>query len=191
MTPQQLEWIKGYIAQVESTLYGENFADPKSGYAQYIDMQLFIDYWLIYEICVNHELANPGSVYLTKERNSKLKAGPVWDFDWGTFSYNASPEAQWGLFMTHAWWYSRLFKDERFMALASERWTVLKPKFMTVFDFIDSQSDYIYRSWYKNFGIWSISTTINGDEKLSYPASINRLTDITRQRIEIIDKALR
>lgn len=191
LTPQQLEWIKGYIAQVESTLYGENFADPKSGYAQYIDMQSFIDYWLIYEICVNHELANPGSVYLTKERNSKLKAGPVWDFDWGTFSYNASPEAQWGLFMTHAWWYSRLFKDERFMALASERWTVLKPKFMTVFDFIDSQSDYIYRSWYKNFGIWSISTTINGDEKLSYPASINRLTDITRQRIEIIDKALR
>ena len=77
------------------------------------------------------------------------------------------------------------------MALASERWTVLKPKFMTVFDFIDSQSDYIYRSWYKNFGIWGITTTINGDEKLSYPASINRLTDITRQRIEIIDKALR
>lgn len=191
LTTQQLEWIKSYIAEVESALYGANFADPQNGYAKYIDMQSFVDYWLIYEICVNHELANPGSVYLTKERNGKLKAGPVWDFDWGTFSYNASPQAQWNLFMTGAWWYSRLFKDEKFMTLASERWAVLKPKFMTVFNFIDEQSDYIQRSWYKNFGIWSISTNINGDETLTYPAAVNRMTEITRQRIDIIDRALK
>lgn len=191
LTTQQLEWIKSYIAEVESVLYGANFADPQNGYAKYIDMQSFVDYWLIYEICVNHELANPGSVYLTKERNGKLKAGPVWDFDWGTFSYNASPQAQWNLFMTGAWWYSRLFKDEKFMTLASERWAVLKPKFMTVFNFIDEQSDYIQRSWYKNFGIWSISTNINGDETLTYPAAVNRMTEITRQRIDIIDRALK
>lgn len=191
LTTQQLEWIKSYITEVESVLYGANFADPQNGYAKYIDMQSFVDYWLIYEICVNHELANPGSVYLTKERNGKLKAGPVWDFDWGTFSYNASPQAQWNLFMTGAWWYSRLFKDEKFMTLASERWAVLKPKFMTVFNFIDEQSDYIQRSWYKNFGIWSISTNINGDETLTYPAAVNRMTEITRQRIDIIDRALK
>lgn len=191
LTTQQLEWIKSYITEVESVLYGAIFADPQNGYAKYIDMQSFVDYWLIYEICVNHELANPGSVYLTKERNGKLKAGPVWDFDWGTFSYNASPQAQWNLFMTGAWWYSRLFKDEKFMTLASERWAVLKPKFMTVFNFIDEQSDYIQRSWYKNFGIWSISTNINGDETLTYPAAVNRMTEITRQRIDIIDRALK
>lgn len=191
LTTQQLEWIKSYITEVESALYGANFADPQNGYAKYIDMQSFVDYWLIYEICVNHELANPGSVYLTKERNGKLKAGPVWDFDWGTFSYNASPQAQWNLFMTGAWWYSRLFKDEKFMTLASERWAVLKPKFMTVFNFIDEQSDYIQRSWYKNFDIWSISTNINGDETLTYPAAVNRMTEITRQRIDIIDRALK
>lgn len=190
LTPQQLAWIKGYIGEVESVLYGEGFTDTQNGYAKYIDMQSFVDYWFIYEICVNHELANPGSVYLTKERNGKLCAGPVWDFDWGTFSFNASPQAQWGLFMTHAWWYSRLFKDENFKRFAAERWMELKPKFMTVFGFIDSQSEYIYRSWYKNFGIWSISTTINGDERLSYPESISRLTDVTRSRIEIIDREL-
>ena len=190
LTPEQLTWIKSYIAQVESVLYSPDFADSESGYAQYIDAQSFIDYWLIYEICVNHELANPGSVYMTKERGGKLVAGPIWDFDWGTFSYKASPQAQWGLFMTHAWWYDRLFEDPNFKALAVERWAVLKPKFMTVFDFIDLQGDYIYRSWYKNFGMWNISTTINGDEKLSYPAAINRLAEVTRERINIIDKSL-
>ena len=77
------------------------------------------------------------------------------------------------------------------MTLASERWAVLKPKFMTVFNFIDEQSDYIQRSWYKNFGIWSISTNINGDETLTYPAAVNRMTEITRQRIDIIDRALK
>lgn len=191
LTSAQLEWIKSHIAEVESVLYGNNFSHPSEGYNKYIDAQSFVDYWLIYEICVNHELANPGSVYIAKDRNGKLVAGPVWDFDWGTFSYNASPQAEWGLFMTHAWWYDRLFDDPAFEALARERWRVLKPKFMEVFDFIDREREYIARSWSRNFAMWGISTDINGDESLPFGAAIDRLTDITSERIEIIDNALR
>ncbi len=190
LTPEQLAWIKQHIAQVEEVLYGANFTDPATGYNAYLDARSFIDYWLIYEICVNHELANPGSVYMTKDRNGKLTAGPVWDFDWGTFSYNASPQAQWGLFMTQAWWYGRLFQDEAFMSLASERWEELKPKFMTVFDFIAREREYIQHSWQRNFALWSISTDINGDEKLSFKSAVDRMEEITRERIEIIDRAL-
>lgn len=190
LTSEQLSWIKGHIRDVENALYGDNFRDEHYGYKRYIDEVSFVDYWLIYEICVNHELANPGSVYLTKDRNGEITAGPVWDFDWGTFSYNASPAAQWGLFMTHAWWYRRLFEDEDFKALASERWQELKPKFMEVFDFIEQERDYIEESWHTNFSIWSINTTTNGDEHLSFDDAVDRMIDITRERIEIIDSAL-
>ncbi|MBQ8774725.1 MAG: CotH kinase family protein [Alistipes sp.] len=191
LTSEQLNWIKSHIAEAESAIYGSNFTNTTSGYTKYIDAQSFIDYWLIYELCVNHELGNPGSVYLTKDRGGKLVAGPVWDFDWGTFSYNASPHAKGKLFITWAWWYNRLFEDPAFWDLARERWAVLKPKFMTVFDFIEQEREYIERSWSKNFSMWGISTDINGDERLSFDDAIDRLTEITRERIEAVDKALK
>uniref|UniRef100_UPI0040563F79 CotH kinase family protein n=1 Tax=Alistipes sp. TaxID=1872444 RepID=UPI0040563F79 len=190
LTAEQFTWIQRHIAEAESVLYGNDFASPDKGYAQYIDAQSFIDYWLIYEICVNHELANPGSVYLQKDRNGKLVAGPVWDFDWGTFSYNASPAAQWGLFMTHAWWYDRLFSDEAFRNLARERWQLLKPKFMEVFAFIEAERKYIARSWEENFKLWDINTTINGDERLSFDDAVDRMIRIIEERIDIIDREL-
>lgn len=191
LTEQQFAWIKSHIAQVESVLYGGDFADAESGYAKYIDPESFVDYWLIYEICVNHELGNPGSVYLSKDRNGKLFAGPVWDFDWGTFSFKASPHAEWGLFIQWAWWYDRLFKDEAFTALARERWALLKPRFEQIFDFIATESDYIRLSWQRNFALWSISTDINGDEKLTFDAAVERMISVLRRRIDIIDTALR
>lgn len=190
LTNEQYQWIMNHIAEVEGVLYGGNYRNEESGYRQYIDAQSFVDYWLIYEICVNHELANPGSVYLSKDRSGKLVAGPIWDFDWGTFSFNASPQAQYGLFMQHAWWYDRLFDDPDFKALASERWALLKPHFESVFDFIERERDYISRSWDSNFSLWGISTNINGDEQLSKEQATDRLIEITRRRIEIIDSKL-
>ena len=190
LTTEQFDWIRGHIAEVEAVLYGSNYADKDGGYNRYIDAQSFVDYWLIYELCVNHELANPGSVYLTKDRGGKLTAGPIWDFDWGTFSFQASPAAASRLFMTHAWWYGRLFSDDSFKALATERWQVLKPKFMEVFQFIDKEREYIRRSWSKNFAFWSITTNTNGDETLGFDEAVDRVKDVLRRRIEIIDSQL-
>ena len=190
LTQQQFDWIINYIGEVERTLYGSDYRDESKGYRKYIDAQSFIDYWLIYEICVNHELANPGSVFLAKDRGGRLVAGPVWDFDWGTFSYNASPAAQHGLFMQWAWWYGRLFDDPYFEALASERWAVLKPKFESVFSFIEREREYISRSWDVNFDMWNIATNINGDEWLTKDQAIDRMVEVLRERIDIIDRAL-
>ena len=86
LTPQQLTYIKGYISETANTLYGNDFKDPDKGYAQYIDVDSFIDYWFVFEGMGNHELGNPGSVYMHKDRNGKLVAGPCWDFDWGVLS---------------------------------------------------------------------------------------------------------
>lgn len=190
LTSEQLAWIKGYIAEAESALYGSNFRDPEVGYAAYIDIDSFIDYWLVYELSVNHELANPGSVYLHKERSGKLEAGPIWDFDWGTFSYNASPAAQTNLFMTHAWWYGRLFSDKAFKLRAVERWQELEAKFLTALDFVAEEAEYTARSAEENFKLWSISTTINGDESLPVDEAVARLKRVLKERIAIVDRKI-
>ncbi len=188
LVPEQLAWIKDHIATVESVIYGDSFKDPEKGYRRYLDEVSFVDYWLIYELTVNHELGNPGSVYLHKDRGGKIVAGPVWDFDWGTFSYNASPAAQWGLFIQWAWWYDRLFDDEGFRKTAAERWRVLKPKFTTALNYIDEQEEYIAISAQRNFSVWSMTTDTNGDERLSFSQAVGRMRDILEERIEIVDR---
>ena len=190
ITPEQIEWGKKYFNDVEGVLFGSNFKDPNKGYAAYLDVQSFVDYWLVYEICINHELANPGSVYLHKDRGGLLTAGPIWDFDWGTFGYNASPQAKGKLFMTHAIWYRRLFEDPAFKQLAKERWQALYPKFAALDDFILEQYDYLGESAKRNFAIWNPATTgnVNGDENLSFDDAFERLYDFYVDRIVTMNR---
>ena len=67
LTSQQLTYIKNYVYETAEVLYGDNFTDPENGYAKYIDVDSFIDYWIVFEVMGNHELGNPGSVYMHKE----------------------------------------------------------------------------------------------------------------------------
>ena len=189
ITKKQLEWGKNYFNEVESIIYGNNFKDPATGYPSKLDVQSFVDYWLVYEICINHELANPGSVYMHKDRGGKLTAGPIWDFDWGTFSYSASPQAKGKLFMQGAIWYGRLFQDPAFKALAKERWEALYPKFVAVESFILAEYDYLGESAKKNFAVWNPATTgnINGDVNLSFDDAVEKMYDLYVDRVNTLN----
>ncbi len=47
ITTAQSTWIRGYLNDFETALYGPNFADPQTGYAKYIDVDCFIDHNLL------------------------------------------------------------------------------------------------------------------------------------------------
>ena len=53
MTSHQKEYIASYVNAVEGILYSENFTDPVAGYQAYIDVNSFIDYFIISEISRN------------------------------------------------------------------------------------------------------------------------------------------
>lgn len=198
ITAQQLNWIKNYIDQAGQTLYGPDFCDPENGYRKFLDMQSFVDYWLVFELCINHELANPGSVFMYKDSDTKLFAGPIWDFDWGTFSYQASPQAKGKLFMTEAIWYKQLFKDPEFLALAKERWNALKSAFDRIPEFLDREHERLALSAELNFRMWDPAESrymnggnpINGDESLSYSSAVERMRKILVERIQTLDEKI-
>ena len=50
---QQKEYIKQYVAAFENALAGDNFKDPNQGYAKYIDVDSFIDYFIANEVSKN------------------------------------------------------------------------------------------------------------------------------------------
>nr|HRZ98967.1 CotH kinase family protein [Paludibacter sp.] len=81
---EQKTYIAGYVNALESALYNSNFKDPVSGYRAYLDVNTFIDYFILEEVARNVD-GYKKSRFFHKNKDSKNKlidAGPVWDFDW-------------------------------------------------------------------------------------------------------------
>ena len=53
ITTAQSAWIRGYLDDFETALYGPSFADPQNGYAKYIDVASFIDHNLLNMLAMN------------------------------------------------------------------------------------------------------------------------------------------
>ena len=54
ITEKQKEYIKNDISEFEQVLYGENFKNKRSGYQEYIDMDNWVDYFIINEFAMNY-----------------------------------------------------------------------------------------------------------------------------------------
>lgn len=198
ITTAQLNYIKKYIAGAADVLYGLDFKDPERGYADWIDVDSFVDYWIVYEVMGNHELGNPGSVFFHKDGNGKLVAGPCWDFDWGVLSYNTSPHARTGFVNKNAIWYGRLFQDPVFADKVRKRFQELKPALETIPAYIDECQILLRKSAELNFAMWNPADDksqnggkiINGDENMTFDDAVARLRSIYKERLVIMDSKL-
>lgn len=84
MTWHQKKYISDYVNMLESVLYGADFKNPTTGYRAYIDVNSFVDYFILGEISRNVD-AYKKSRYFYKDKDTKsnlVKTGPPWDFDW-------------------------------------------------------------------------------------------------------------
>ncbi len=192
LTAEQFAWAQEYIKNLEALIHSKEFLDPETGYMNYVDRQSFVDYWIIYEVCLNHEIGNPGSVYMHKDRGGLLTAGPIWDFDWGTFSYNVSTWADGKLYLQGTLWYGRMFGDPEFKALAKERWADIYPRLRSLVEFFDQEADYLKWAAVKNFALWNPQDTggVNGDELLPWSEAVARMRSIYIDRIEDINSLI-
>ena len=198
LTTQQKSYIKNYIAEVSSVLYGSGYQDHQNGYAKYLDVDSFIDYWIVFEVMGNHELGNPGSVFFHKDVEGKLTAGPCWDFDWGVLSFKTSPHAETGLVNGNAIWYKRLFQDPVFKNQVRERFNELLPQLKTIPDYMEECRAMLSESAKLNFAMWNPAddksqnggSIINGDENMTFDAAIDRLKSNYNKHLQAIQSKL-
>lgn len=198
ITQEQINYAKNYIAEVANAIYGANFTDPENGYAKYLDVDSYIDYWLVYEVMTNHELGNPGSVLFHKDVNGKLTAGPCWDFDWGVLSFKTSPQAETGLVNGKAIWYARLFEDPAFKTKVRNRFIELLPQLQTIPDYMEECRSLLSESAKLNFAMWNPAddksqnggNIINGDENMTFDAAIDRLKSNYNKHLQVIQAVL-
>jgi spore coat protein CotH len=129
----EFTYIENFITNFENNLFSQNFADEATGYRQYIDMDSFIDWFLISEITKNVDSMFFSSIFLNVMPGEKIKMGPLWDFDlsFGNVDYADSryPEGWW---VKYNPWYERLFEDPAFVEEVRNR-----------FEYFNNNRDYI------------------------------------------------
>ena len=164
ITQPQKNWIKSYLDEFESVLYGPNFTNPVNGYARYIDVDSFIDHHILVELTKNIDGFRL-STYMFKDRGGKLNMGPVWDYNLSLG--NADYLQGW---MPTGWyydqlsdgdypWWRRLFQDPEFRLRYADRWFGLRKSLFSTGSLlkdIDDVSSLLDEAQVRNFDRWSI-----------------------------------
>jgi hypothetical protein len=189
---EQLTYIQQYIQQVEDAIHADDFADPDTGYAKYIDVDSFVDWYLVNELMKNNDAIFFSSVWMYKQRNGKLFMGPLWDFDIAAgnvdFNDNDKPEGWW---VRRSAWFVRLYQDPAFEARVRDRWNALKAEqFDTLPDYIDASATVLTQAADNNFQRWPILDTLvwpNPVAMGSYEGEVRHLREWMQTRIAWID----
>jgi hypothetical protein len=140
IAPEQEQYIQNYVASFENALKGETFMDPVNGYAKYINVSSFVDYFIANEVSKNPD-AYRLSTFMHKKKDGsggKLYMGPVWDFNLGFGNVNyCTGESPEGFvirfnsicpedFWLIPFWWDRLFVDPAFQTATAARWNQLR-----------------------------------------------------------------
>ena len=156
LTAEQRAYLASYFIQAENAIMSG------AGYEEYIDVDSFIDWFLIETLFKNCDSDFTSSIYFHKDAGGKLKMGPVWDFDSGLANHSSNPEwmkpegwePRWGTY------FEALMKDPAFRRRMSARWAEMKPLAVDTYaQLVDSTVALIERSFKENFKVYSILET--------------------------------
>ena len=161
LTKEKYEYISQYISEFERILYSDKFNDPINGYEKYIDVDSFVDYYIINEFLYNGD-AGLLSTYFYKDYNEKMNAGPVWDFNESMGNFDSTfknPYEYAGFFMIERSWFDRLMEDVRFSSKVVNRYKSLRKTFLSdehILNLIDETKLYLGDAANRNFSVWPI-----------------------------------
>ena len=79
VTSQQSTYIQSQFTNLETTAHNNN-TSVSNGFPSVIDIPSFVDFMLLNELGSNAD-GYQFSTYFHKDRNGKLRAGPIWDFN--------------------------------------------------------------------------------------------------------------
>lgn len=203
-TTAQMTAIQQLLNGVEDILYGQLVtADLSSFYARTLNLDSFVDYYIVYELCQNAEPNGPRSCYMFLGKDGRLNAGPVWDFDLAFENMDLDeggdlrPERFHmsgvhhltvdSLYDSRALWYDRLLSDSTFRYRLSQRWTALRSTLVGLADSLDAWKRIIIPSAQADQLLWGSQDPARFDDTGSFEASFKHLRETYLRRIEVLD----
>ena len=156
----QRERVRGAVNRFEKALYGKNFTDPDSGYARHIDVESFIDWYLVEEFFHNQDSNFATSVHFTWSPGGDIAMGPLWDFDLSAGTKWNDVSLTEGYYTRYhgRHWINRMFEDPAFTRAVKARWAELRPVVDAMIAEIPVAADVIRPSALNNWAIWPQTT---------------------------------
>jgi CotH kinase protein/Secretion system C-terminal sorting domain len=216
LVPQQKTYIQNYVYDYETALYGPNFEDTGVGYRRYISERSFIDYFIVNELSRNVDGFKKSSYYYKEKDPSataygKLKAGPVWDFDWAWKDiwdcsiFQATDGSGWAHHINDCspdingtGWYVRLLQDSTFDDELQCRWTELRGTILdtaSLFQWMDSIANYANEAQARHYQYWGHMGQGTGTPEVtaprqSYQEEVDSLKSWILRRINWLDDSI-
>lgn len=209
----QKQYIAEYVDSMETAIYSSEFDDPNVGFRNYLDIESFIDYFLLNEVSRNND-GFKKSRFFFKDKNSnggKFKAGPPWDFDWAwknlytcSIFENTVGEG-WAHLINDCFtdnyspgWYIRLLQDSTFSSHLRCRYNEYRADFLNmeyIENFVDSISILVAEAQSRHYQKWPFLGIETGSPEVgplpsSYQGELDFLLDWIEIRLQWLDENL-
>lgn len=160
LTEELREEIELEFAAFEKALYSYDYNSGDYGYDNYIDVDNFVDYYLINEFSLNVD-AGRYSTYLYKDMSGKYKLA-VWDFNNACDNFVADRLDPDRIDMTSHAWFSMLCKSEDFVERLLKRYDELRETVLNetyLLSYIDETLAYLGPAVERNNQRWNEAMT--------------------------------
>lgn len=198
-TEEQIAYAKQYFKDFETALWAKDFDTVYN----MIDVDSFINNFIIQELTKNVDGNLRKSTFLTLPKGGRLEMYHVWDFDisLGNCDYYGDGLKTWeGWWIkdrgsagkSHGWYY-RLFMDPDFVAKVKARWNEMYPQFQTIPDWIDYNALVLGDAPRRNFNTWKILNEYvwpNAKVTGSYQGEVDWLKENYTKRLDWLDKSI-
>lgn len=207
----QKAYLRDHVNSFESVLYSRNFADKRNGYHRYLDVNSFVDYFILGELTRNVD-AYKKSRFFHKDKDSDgglIHSGPPWDYDWAwkditenCIHFNQTDGSGWAYRINEcgAWpvppsWEVRLMQDKDFSGRIYNRWFSLRKTILSeeyLHHVIDSVAVLLDEAQERHFTRWDIlglnvGTPEYGEQPDSYAGEIEKFKSWIARRLVWLD----
>lgn len=165
------DYIEKDFSRFEKALYSSDYTDPLLGYRRYIDVDSFVDYYILQEFSCNNDMCSR-STYLYKDRLNKIHMGPVWDYNNILNNYIAIELDGSEFLYVERLWFDRLLADPYFNQKVIERYSKLRRNILSedyLMGYMDEVVNYLGDSLERNYEVWGYSfdqSMLKDSEKL-------------------------
>ena len=195
LTPELKRSIELDFSDFEKALYSYDFDSNEFGYRKLIDVDSFVDYFLINEFTCNYD-AGWLSTYIYKDIDGRFRMC-IWDFNSACDAYKHSYLNTDDFQFTDCLWYWMLVKDRTFTQRIIDRYRELRKTYFSeeyLEGYIDDVIDYLGDAVDRNFERWGHTFEVDYDvftprerNPRSYSEAVDAMKLFIRTRSENMD----
>lgn len=182
----QLNYIKNALNHMESLIYDDDKL-MTCEYMNFFDIESFIDWKLVEDVCLNEEASRSKNISIYKNRgDDKFYMTPPWDLDAWTFGCREKDVIHTDLYTIY---YYKLLKEPHFVMRLKEKWQAYKDVWASdVPVFIDDTYQRIRRSALKNEQMWPEWHEIYGNK--IFDECVMEMKNVFLRQIDYMDKVI-